>query len=69
MAKKAEKVTKVTESPSADGATERIMTLKKEIQKLRLELVAGKLKNTSELSKKRKEIARLLTAASAKKYE
>ncbi len=63
------KTTKQKEVKTVTDAKERIMTLKQELSRLRLDLAAGKLKDTSDLRKKRKEVARLLTARSAQKYE
>ncbi len=53
--------TEKTETKSLD-AKEKLKLLKEELNKLKLDHVQGKLKNTSFLTLKRKEIAKLLTA-------
>lgn len=59
MAKK--EAIKKTEESKTDNKEKSIAELKRDLQKVRLEVISGKSKDTSAIKKIRKEIARKLT--------
>jgi len=59
MNKKVEKTEKTKET--ADSIISKIITLKKKLMGLRMKNFKGEVKNTSEIKKIKKEIARLFT--------